>query len=291
MMADPKLDRAPLDAYLRRQVTVDVEMRKVLRAAIRSLDTEIERLSRSAKIGNQVRASQLRLTREMMSVWRSVGDVIETGITGSAADIAKVQQAFDKDMMKKLGAKMSPDFARSQLAQAQAGLESYISRRHFSMTLSERVYKNGKRSVASVEQIINQGLLSGRSAAEIARMVRGFINPRTPGGLSYAAMRLARTELNNAFHQTSIRMAKDDPFVERMRWNLSGSHPKPDVCNQLASAVNKSGWGPGEYSVDQVPGKPHPQCLCFTTTIPISEEAFLRNMSAGKYDNMAELAA
>lgn len=290
-MADPKLDRAPLDAYLRRQVTVDVEMRKVLRASIKSLDSEIKRLSESAKIGNQVRASQLRLTREMMSIWRSVGDVIETGITESAGDLAKVQQAFDKDLMKRLGVKMTPDFARSLLAQAEAGLESYVSRRHFNMTLSERVYRNGKRSVASVESIINQGLLSGRSATEIARMVRGFINPRTPGGVSYAAMRLARTELNNAFHQTSIRMAKDDPFVERMRWNLSGSHPKPDICNELAARVNQNGWGPGEYSVDQVPNKPHPQCLCFTTTIPISEEAFLRNLSAGKYDNMAETAA
>lgn len=290
-MADPKLDRAPLDAYLRRQVTVDVEMRKVLRAAIRSLDSEIKRLSESAKIGNQVRASQLRLTREMMTVWRDAGDVIERGILGSASDLAKVQQAFDKDLMKSLGAKMTPDFQRSLLAQAQAGLESYISRKHHRFTLSERVYRNGKKSVTAVENIINQGLLTGRSATEIARMVRSFINPRTPGGLSYAAMRLARTELNNAFHETSIRMATDDPFVDRMKWNLSGSHPKPDICNELAGKVNRNGWEPGEYSVGEVPRKPHPQCLCFTTTVPISEEAFLRNLHSGKYDNMATEAA
>lgn len=289
-MADPKLDRAPLDAYLRRQVTVDVEMRKVLRAAIRSLDSEIKRLSQSAKIGNQVRASQLRLTREMMAVWRDVGDVIEQGILGSASDIAKVHQAFDRDLMKRLGAKMDPNFARSLLAQAQAGLDSYISRSHHRFTLSERVYRNGRKSVTAVEGIINQALLSGRSATEIARLVRSYINPRTPGGLSYAAMRLGRTELNNAFHETSKRMAIDDPFVDRMKWHLSGSHPKPDICNELAGKVNRSGWEPGEYSVSEVPNKPHPQCLCFTTTVPISEEAFLRNLNNGKYDNMAEAA-
>jgi hypothetical protein len=142
-----------------------------------------------------------------------------------------------------------------------------------------------------VEGIINESLLSGRSAREIASLVHKYINPRTPGGASYAAMRLGRTELNNAFHTTSIRMATDDPFVDRMRWNLSGSHPRPDICNELASAVNRSGWEPGEYSVGQIPGKPHPQCLCFTTTIPISEEAFLRNIHAGKYDHMADLVA
>ena len=290
-MADPKLARAPLNAYLNRQVTVDAEMRKVLRAAIRSLDSEIERLSKSAKIGQQVRASQLRLTREMMTMWRGVGDVIERGILDSAGDIAKVQKAFDQDLLKRMGAKMDANFASSLVAQAEAGLDSYVSRRHFSHTLSERVYKNGRKSVTAVENIINQSLLSGRSAREIANLVRRYIDPRTPGGSSYAAMRLGRTELNNAFHETSLRMAKDDPFVDRMRWNLSGSHPKPDICNQYASAVNRSGWEPGEYSVSQVPAKPHPQCLCFTTTIPISEEAFLRNINAGKYDHMAEIAA
>jgi len=290
-MPDPKLDRAPLDAYLRRQVTVDVEMRKVLRAAIRSLDSEIARLSESGKIGAQVRVSQLRLTREMMAVWRDVGDVIERGIRDSAGDLAKVHQAFDRELMKRLGVKMTNDFARSLLATAEAGLDSYISRRHYSHTLSERVYRNGRKSVTAVESIINQALLQGRSATEIARLVRSYINPRTPGGLSYAAMRLGRTELNNAFHETSIRMASEDPFVARMRWNLSGSHPKPDICNELASKVNRRGWGPGEYSVGEVPRKPHPQCLCFTTTVPISEEAFLRNLNAGKYDNMATDAA
>jgi hypothetical protein len=281
----------PLDAYLRRQVVVDVAMRKVLRSAIKSLDAEIDRLAKSAKIGSQVRASQLRLTREMMAMWRDAGDVIERGILGSAPDIAKVQQAFDKDLMKRLGTKMDDQFARSLLAQAEAGLESYISRSHNYMTLSERVYRNGRKSVTTVERIINESLLSGRSAREIASLVHKYINPRTPGGASYAAMRLGRTELNNAFHETSKRMAIDDPFVERMKWNLSGSHPKPDICNEYASAVNGAGWGPGEYSASQVPNKPHPQCLCFTTTIPISEEAFLRNLKSGKYDNMAESAA
>lgn len=290
-MTDPKLARLPLNTYIRRQVVVDVAMRKVLRDALKSLDAEIIRLSKSASVGNQVRVSQLRLTREIMSTWRDIGDVIEQGILGSANDIAKVQAAFDRDLMKGLGAKMDQHFARSLLSTAQAGLDSYISRSHHHMTLSDRVYRNGRRSVTAVEGIINQGLLTGRSAREIARMVRSYINPRTPGGMSYAAMRLSRTELNNAFHETSLRLAKDDPFVQAVKWNLSGSHPKPDVCNDYATQVIRRGGNPGEYVPSEVPSKPHPQCLCYTTTVPISEEAFLRNIQAGKYDNMANLAA
>ena len=290
-MAEPSLDRAPLNAYLRRQVTVDVAMRKVLRASIKSLDAEIARLAAASSIGRQVRVAQLTLTREMMTAWRDIGDVIELGIRGSAADLAKVQSAFDKTLMKRMGAKMDPQFARSLLATAQSGLDSYVSRRHHSMTLSERVYRNGRNSITIVEGLIDQGLLTGRSAREIARMVHSYINPRTPGGMSYAAMRLGRTELNNAFHETSIRMASEDPFVSRMKWNLSRSHPKADKCDEYAKETGRKGWGPGEYAPGDVPTKPHPQCLCFTTTIPISEEAFLRNIHAGKYDHMADLVA
>jgi hypothetical protein len=290
-MAEPSLDRAPLNAYLRRQVVVDAQMRKVLRAAIKSLDAEILRLATASNIGSQVRVAQLTLTREMMAVWREAGDVIETGILDSAKDLAKVQSAFDKALMTRLGATMTPQFQRSLLATAQAGLESYISRRNFNHTLSERVYRNGQKSIKAVEGIIDQGLLSGRSAREIARMVRGYISPSTPGGMSYAAMRLGRTELNNAFHETSKRMAEDDPFVARMKWNLSRSHGRSDKCDVYAKSTHVATWEPGEYRPNDVPQKPHPQCLCFTTTVPIPEEEFLRNIHAGKYDHMADLVA
>lgn len=290
-MVEPSLDRAPLNAYLRRQMVVDVQLRKVLRAAIKSLDAEIARLAAARGIGRQVRIAQLTLTREMMTSWRDIGDVIERGILESAEDITKVHSAFDRALMRRLGAKMDAQFGRSLLATAQGGLESYISRSHHSYTLSERVYRNGRKSISIVEGLIDQGLLTGRSAREIARMVHGYINPRTPGGMSYAAMRLGRTELNNAFHETSIRMADEDPFVQSVKWNLSRSHPKPDICNELAMKVTKRGGNPGEYRPGDVPRKPHPQCLCFTTTVPISDEQFLRNINAGKYDQMADLVA
>jgi hypothetical protein len=280
-------DRAPLDAYLRRQVVLDRALRKVLRATIKGLNAEINRLAATTGPGNAVRLAQLSLNREIMNGWLAIGDVIETNVVASADDLAKVQRLFDQDLMRKMGVKMTDQFKRSLLATAQQGLESYISRSHHNFTLSERVYRNGRRGVRTVENLIDQGLLSGKSAREIALSVRKYINPNVPGGMSYAAMRLARTELNNAFHQTSIRMAAEDPFTTALRWNLSGSHPRPDICNEYAEKTHFRNGSAGEFRVGDVPSKPHPQCLCYTTPVVIGEEDFLRNLRQGKYDDMA----
>lgn len=265
-------------------------MRRALRKAIRDLDPEIKRLAKGSA-GSKLRATQLSLNRDMMQMWLSMGKSIEQTILDSDKEIARVQKMFDQTLLSKAGAKMTPEQARSMLATARSGLEQYVSRQHHGMTLSDRVYRNGRRGVKTVENLINTGLLQGKSAAEIAASVRKYISPNTPGGASYAAMRLGRTELNNAFHATSIRMAEEDPFVERMKWNLSRSHGHSDKCDQYAKETHIRGGEPGVYRVGDVPAKPHPQCLCFTTPIVIAEDEFLRRLRRGEYDKMADLVA
>lgn len=283
--------RALLNAYIRKQVVVDREINRVLRATIRSLSAEITRLSAISGPGAALRATQLSLTRDIMQGWAKIGTVIETNVLASATDVAKVQRDFDTALFARNGAHISEDFARSQLATARSGMESYISRQHNGLNLSERVYKNGRKGVKTVENIINTGLLSGKSAREIAASVRRYISPNTPGGMSYAAQRLGRTELNNAFHTTSVRMAIDDPFVEGLKWNLSGSHPRPDICNDYAQHTEGRGGATGVWSPGSIPAKPHPQCLCYTTPETISDEQFLRKLKRGEFDNMADLVA
>lgn len=283
--------RALLNAYLKKQIVVDREINRALRATIRSLNVEITRLASISGPGAALRATQLSLTRDIMQGWAKIGTVIERNVLASAGDVAKVQRDFSAVLLGKNGAQISEDYARSLLQTAQSGMDNYISRAHNGMDLSERVYRNGRKGVKTVENLINQGLLAGKSAREIAASVKRYINPNTPGGMSYAAQRLGRTELNNAFHATSIRLAQEDPFTESLRWHLSGSHPRPDVCNDYASAVTFTKGEPGEYKPGNVPPKPHPQCLCYTTPVTISDEEFLRRLKRGEFDDMAELVA
>ena len=49
-----------------------------------------------------------------------------------------------------------------------------------------------------------------------------------------------------------------------MRWRLSNRHPIWDVCNLLAQQ-DLYRMGQGVYPAEQLPPKPHPNCICYTT--------------------------
>jgi hypothetical protein len=97
-------------------------------------------------------------------------------------------------------------------------------------------------------------------------------------------MRLGRTELNNAFHATSIEISKDRPWIEGMRWNTSKVHqPDPmEICSRLNGQI---------FTVEMVPKKPHPQCRCFVTPNLIPFEMFLTLLDSGQYREWSRNAA
>jgi len=171
------------------------------------------------------------------------------------------------------------------LAQARAGIDSFIARRENNYTLSQRVYRNRALSQGHVEKAINNGLLLGKSAREMAKDVKRFIDPSTPGGASYAAMRLGRTEIQNAFHFNAVKQYQESPWVERVLWTLSGSHPEPDECNEYAESVHFNGGRAGEFRPDDLPAKPHPQCLCYTDPVAIDLDEYAKRFHAGEYDD------
>jgi hypothetical protein len=167
--------------------------------------------------------------------------------------------------------------------QAAAGVDSFVSRSENLHPLSDRIYKNWFQSRAHINREVSKALLRGLNARDFARAVSSTINPGVPGGISYNATRLARTEINNAFHFTSIRYTREMPWVEGYKWNLSGSHPKLDICNEYADK-NHDDIGRGVFKKGNVPGKPHPHCFCFITTVTADASTFEKRLRSGAYD-------
>jgi hypothetical protein len=131
---------------------------------------------------------------------------------------------------------------------------------------------------------IENTLATGGSWRDLAKRVTGLIDPKVRGGVSYAAQRLGRTELNNAFHAVSVQRAIESPFIQYMEWHLSSSHPKSDNCNIFAEEEHVRGQRGGIYLPQEVPSKPHPNCLCYTTPIVMGEDEFMRDFERGKFD-------
>lgn len=266
---------ASTEALINTTVLTDAEIKRVLRDAAKEAERIVAQ-GVKAGTGKQVRAAQVGLANLMAQTWAGVGDATRVGIGDAVDAAADLSARFDLALMNAVGAS-GTHWHYSVLATARAGIDSLVSRQTRTVSLSEAVYRNRALSTGQVDRMVNQGLLLGKSAAEIAKDVKGFIDPNVPGGASYAAMRLGRTEVSNAFHETSKRRYKSTPWVEEVNWRVSGSHPRPDVCDEYG---DDSPW-----DVNEVPPIPHPHCLCTIEPRVMDLDRYAKNFKAGKYDN------
>lgn len=266
-------EREPLNEYIKVQQKADIELRRILRESAAMASRII--LRQGNGVGGTVRVAQLGIMLDQINglMEETWGDVERAtnkyfGLAEGAADRAAMS------IYRVLAAHMTERQAESLLdafmPYLERGLELDNLRRP--LELSQRVYKNIQLSTGLVEKTIRAGIINQVSARELATEVRRFIRPDAPGGISYSAMRLARTEINNAFHERQIAQGTDNPFVAGTKWNLSRRHPKPDACDERArGGVN----GDGVYEARAVPSKPHPQCLCYMTYETVDEATAL----------------
>lgn len=276
--------RRSFSDYLLLQRGSDRELARILQDAA----NEAARLARSIPgegIGAQVRRAQmaqvsLALRQNQNKLWNRINGAIAQRLR----DATEVALKANRRINEFLARAAAPDLEASFLAAADRSALNVQSRVLNDIDLSPRVYKNKELSSGRIAQIANRGVALNKSAREIARDVRGFIDPNVRGGVSYAAFRLGRTELNNAFHTTSRRAYAEQPWVAGVKWNLSKSHPRKDECNEYAEE-DRHGIGSGVFKRGAVPGKPHPQCLCYITPITVDQESFLDNLMSGDYDS------
>jgi hypothetical protein len=289
-------DKRPLIAYLRVQEGWEKQLLFTLARAASEAEQMILSLKDGRGIGAKIRVDQLNavrrnLLRQQAAIWRKIGSSIEASRLEAAATAIKVNAVYTDVLLRSVtNAEQRSVLLRAAEAQARATVDVATARLlgMSYMPLSDRVYGTQRLASGMIDRKVTAMLARGLSAREIANEMKAFINPKVPGGVSYAAMRLGRTELNNAFHATSVREAVDSPFVEYLRWHLSGSHPRPDVCNEYATAQEVKGQDAGVWEPGRVPAKPHPQCLCYTTPVTPDRDAFIKGYTDGKYDGYVD---
>ena len=276
---------SPIKSYARVTGATERQILKLLAEAAADSRKEALRLMKQPGFAKLTRAAQQRLVEnalhlQMRSVWEGVGHLTIFG-EKEAARAALASSDFLQNRLWKDTGKLGADYRRTIQREANAGIDAFISRSENIHPFSRRVYKNNALARDLVSRRVNIALLRGLSAEEFAREVAGLIRPGT--AVNYNAMRLARTEINNAFHFTQIRYTREMPWVDGYVWNLSGSHPTIDICNTMAQQ-NHDGIGRGTYKKGNVPGKPHPHCFCYLTTVVADTKKFERQLLNGSYD-------
>ncbi len=273
--------------YIALQSKYDIRINTLLEEAAIDAEAASRRLVGRTGVGATARRGQLlnaraALNRRLADFWRALGDVIRAGQFEAAAAALDAEFDWDDALLARSGLseEQRASFRQALLATAGKNVEAMIARVFTSkVPLSTQVYRTEAIADGWMDRTINSAIARGDSADDIARQVRQFVSPRTKGGIAYAARRLGRTEINNAYHAQSIEHNSEKPWVKHMKWNLSKSHPKPDICDKMAKKT---------YPRGEVPRKPHPQCLCFTTPVNVTQTQFLAGLAAGDYDDWME---
>lgn len=275
MPANPRIVQARLIA------TTDAELQRVLLAAARQAESLLRR--RLTTFSGRVSQAQLLLVLDELralshDLWQ---DKIPTQI---AKQIAAAERAatvsvdeLDQLMVSAFrSSQIQEAMIRAQRQRAQRVAQVFRTRAQSArFELSSNVYKWEALSNGIVERAVASAIARGAPAREIAGAIRDLIDPNVRGGISFAARRTGRTEVANAYHATTIAENSNNPFVSKLEWHLSSSHPKTDICDSLAGR---------KFNPLETPSKPHPQCLCYLTPVTISDRQFQRGLKNGDFN-------
>ena len=150
-------------------------------------------------------------------------------------------------------------------------LKAFQSRKESGLNLSNRVWNITQQFNDDIELFLDQSILSGISAIDLAKELdNSFLKSKTVGGRgvykdSFAnSLRLTRTEINMSYRQAdNVRFQQLD-FVVGQEIIRSNKIYKCDVCEPLAK----------KYPKEFVFRDFHPNCRCFVVPILCSREEF-----------------
>ena len=118
------------------------------------------------------------------------------------------------------------------------------------------------QSAAELVRVLLQALKDGLSSDKAAAQLRGY-----DGLDSEVVVELRMTEINRANGEAYLAGAAGTPGVVGFRFLLSPRHPKPDICDLLATQ-NLYGLGAGVYPTRELlPWPPHPGALAFVVSV------------------------
>ncbi len=173
-------------------------------------------------------------------------------------------------------------YAQSAWARINSDAMDHLVRTQYGgVTLSRRVWDITWEREKAIRNALQRGVLLGDSAAKLSREIRPhlvhpndrFHKVRKDGKLVWSkpaqavqrgrgvyksayknAMRLARTEVNRAYHEGQIRYGQQKNWIDGYIWKLGGIGPWKCVCPD---------WAGRFFTKGNVPQRPHPQCMCW----------------------------
>jgi len=217
----------------------------------------------------KIRAYQgkrMKIVQMMNELGISLKRDITAAINEVANDVASTEQDATNDLLLEHDdANLMVDFTEIPRQTAYLLAQRYDVD---GLRISSTIWAQSQ--VGEIENVVLSGIARGQSAAEMSNQLSQFMLGGGTGmgtSVQAKAMRLARTEINNAYWESARRSSAQSPVVKGIKWELSGRHPEYDVCNLLAEEVTGFSMGAGVYPPEYLPAKPHPNCLCYQVDV------------------------
>ena len=282
------------DRYFGLERKTQARVFRELWAAAGAAKTVTDRIEGDNRVSRIAMRGQLTLVRrEIHKIINSlfadkIKRILVAGRYDAVEAAVRARLSDDKRMLVQIYRLQNPRdykaFEAAEIAKARRNVDAMMRRvtGESYIPLAQSVYRARDLSKGYVDRTINVHLARGASSRELAKAVRNQIKPDVPGGVSYAAMRLARTEINNAFHSQAISDCEDNQFSNGAVWHLSRVHkPDPgDLCEEYAAI--------GDFDKGNIPKKPHPHCRCFIVPKTMGWDDFETALMAGEFDTSGD---
>lgn len=246
-------------------------------------DAAVE-VSKKIRKSNGLKKQHLRnvlldILRELNKAYR---DLMKTDLS----EAIKLQYDFNRDIMWQI-TKSQPSveklISKAGLSHVYSGLadeaaKAFLARKTAGLTLSQRIWRNNQQAYSIILKLATTGDLS---SYEMARALEKYLTKDAsaltvgeskilmerfkgtlPKDIKYAAFRLARTEITNAFAQSTYSAGGKNPFYKGIEWRLSTAHRSSIQC-ACPGLV-------GFHAKGNEPDVPHPNCMC--SQIPVLDE-------------------
>ncbi len=217
-----------------------------------------------------------------------------------SAEIATFpEEWFYKEVFNKIDMDTGPHFIEMFSQVKKDVVEDIISGRLYkdNSTLSKRIWSYSRKFESDIQYMINQGILEGKSALELARDLEELVKEpsKRPANwgkvypnlrntkVEYNSVRLARTAINHSYQTSTIKSSSMNPFIEGIEWQSALLHGRTcDVCRERHERI---------YAIESVP-LDHPNGLC--TMLPYISQSLdsvageLRSWLDGEYNPKLE---